>query len=68
MRSSLIEASAGTGKTHFHVSLYILALLQAGENNFSSNDELIKFLVVTYTEMATRVKATYSGTYLSNKR
>lgn len=51
---SLIEASAGTGKTHSIVSLYIRLLLQAGENNFSQALEVDQILVVTYTEMATQ--------------
>ncbi|MBN6711243.1 exodeoxyribonuclease V subunit beta [Haemophilus haemoglobinophilus] len=51
---SLIEASAGTGKTHSIVSLYIRLLLQAGENNFPQALEVNQILVVTFTEMATQ--------------
>ncbi|MFZ7107969.1 exodeoxyribonuclease V subunit beta [Avibacterium avium] len=51
---SLIEASAGTGKTYTMASLYIRLLLQAGENSFSQPLSVDKILVVTFTEMATQ--------------
>lgn len=51
---SLIEASAGTGKTYTMASLYIRLLLQAGENCFSQPLSVDKILVVTFTEMATQ--------------
>lgn len=50
---SLIEASAGTGKTYTIGSLYLRLLLKAGENNFSSPLNVEEILVVTFTEMAT---------------
>ena len=50
---SLIEASAGTGKTYTIGSLYIRLLLKAGENNFSRPLNVEEILVVTFTEMAT---------------
>lgn len=51
----LIEASAGTGKTHTIASLYLRLLLQAGtpESNFSRALRVEEILVVTFTEMAT---------------
>ncbi|OZN24918.1 exodeoxyribonuclease V subunit beta [Actinobacillus seminis] len=51
---SLIEASAGTGKTHTMVSLYLRLLLQAGENSFPQALNVEQILVVTFTEMATQ--------------
>ncbi|MFZ7306850.1 exodeoxyribonuclease V subunit beta [Avibacterium avium] len=51
---SLIEASAGTGKTYTMASLYIRLLLQAGENSFSQPLSVDKILVVTFTDMATQ--------------
>ncbi|MCW9709699.1 exodeoxyribonuclease V subunit beta [Avibacterium sp. 21-586] len=51
---SLIQASAGTGKTYTMASLYIRLLLQAGENCFSQPLSVDKILVVTFTEMATQ--------------
>ncbi|URL03078.1 exodeoxyribonuclease V subunit beta [Avibacterium sp. 20-126] len=51
---SLIEASAGTGKTYTMASLYIRLLLQAGENCFNQPLSVDKILVVTFTEMATQ--------------
>ncbi|MFZ7202964.1 exodeoxyribonuclease V subunit beta [Avibacterium avium] len=51
---SLIEASAGTGKTYTMASLYIRLLLQAGESCFSQPLSVDKILVVTFTEMATQ--------------
>lgn len=51
---SLIEASAGTGKTHTMVSLYLRLLLQAGENPFPQALNVEQILVVTFTEMATQ--------------
>ncbi|HHF3422178.1 TPA: exodeoxyribonuclease V subunit beta [Haemophilus influenzae] len=50
---SLIEASAGTGKTYIIGSLYLRLLLKAGENNFSRPLNVEEILVVTFTEMAT---------------
>ena len=50
---SLIEASAGTGKTYTIGSLYLRLLLKAGENNFSRPLNLEEILVVTFTDMAT---------------
>ena len=50
---SLIEASAGTGKTYTIGSLYLRLLLKAGENNFSRPLNVEDILVVTFTEMAT---------------
>ena len=51
----LIEASAGTGKTHTIASLYLRLLLQAGktESNFPRALTVEEILVVTFTEMAT---------------
>ena len=50
---SLIEASAGTGKTYTMGSLYLRLLLQAGENAFPYALNVEQILVVTFTEMAT---------------
>ncbi|MEX4028944.1 exonuclease V subunit beta [Haemophilus influenzae] len=50
---SLIEASAGTGKTYTIGSLYLRLLLKAGENNFSRPLNVEEILVVTFTEIAT---------------
>lgn len=50
---SLIEASAGTGKTYTIGSLYLRLLLKAGENNFSRPLNVEEILVVTFTDMAT---------------
>ena len=50
---SLIEASAGTGKTYTMGSLYLCLLLQAGENTFPYALNVEQILVVTFTEMAT---------------
>ena len=50
---SLIEASAGTGKTYTIGSLYLRLLLKTGENNFSRPLNVEEILVVTFTEMAT---------------
>ncbi|MBN6067667.1 exodeoxyribonuclease V subunit beta [Aggregatibacter actinomycetemcomitans] len=50
---SLIEASAGTGKTYTMGSLYLRLLLQAGENAFPHVLNVEQILVVTFTEMAT---------------
>lgn len=50
---SLIEASAGTGKTYTMVSLYLRLLLQVGENNFPVVLTVENILVVTFTEAAT---------------
>lgn len=51
---SLIEASAGTGKTHTMASLYLRLLLQAGKNNFPYPLNVEQILVVTFTDMATQ--------------
>ena len=50
---SLIEASAGTGKTYTMGSLCLRLLLQAGENAFPYALNVEQILVVTFTEMAT---------------
>ena len=50
---SLIEASAGTGKTYTIGSLYLRLLLKEGENNFYRPLNVEEILVVTFTEMAT---------------
>ena len=50
---SLIEASAGTGKTYTIGSLYLRLILKAGENNFSRPLNVEEILVVTFTDMAT---------------
>lgn len=50
---SLIEASAGTGKTYTMVSLYLRLLLQVGENHFPIPLTVENILVVTFTEAAT---------------
>ena len=50
---SLIEASAGTGKTYTIGSLYLRLLLKSGENNFSRPLNVEEILVVTFTDMAT---------------
>lgn len=50
---SLIEASAGTGKTYTIGSLYLRLLLKTGENNFSRPLNVEEILVVTFTDMAT---------------
>ncbi|MCK3657203.1 hypothetical protein A4G18_00325 [Pasteurellaceae bacterium Pebbles2] len=52
--TTLIEASAGTGKTYTMASLYIRLLLQAGENHFSRPLTVEEILVVTFTEAATQ--------------
>jgi len=52
--TTLIEASAGTGKTYTMASLYIRLLLQAGENNFSRPLSVEEILVVTFTEASTQ--------------
>ncbi|TCP91247.1 DNA helicase/exodeoxyribonuclease V beta subunit [Cricetibacter osteomyelitidis] len=51
---SLIEASAGTGKTHTIKSLYLRLLLQIGEQNFPQPLTVEQILVVTFTEAATQ--------------
>ncbi len=50
---NLIEASAGTGKTHTIASLYLRLLLQVGENAFPEALTVDQILVVTFTKMAT---------------
>ncbi len=50
---NLIEASAGTGKTHTIASLYLRLLLQVGENPFPMPLRVDQILVVTFTNMAT---------------
>ncbi|VEJ10146.1 exodeoxyribonuclease V subunit beta [Actinobacillus delphinicola] len=52
-KTSLIEASAGTGKTHTIASLYLRLLLQVGENAFAIPLRVDQILVVTFTKMAT---------------
>ncbi|MGQ0286263.1 exodeoxyribonuclease V subunit beta [Pasteurellaceae bacterium 22721_9_1] len=54
IHTSLIEASAGTGKTYTMASLYIRLLLQAGENNFPRALTVNEILVVTFTEASTQ--------------
>lgn len=50
---SLIEASAGTGKTHTIASLYLRLLLKVGEETFHEPLSVEQILVVTFTRMAT---------------
>lgn len=50
---SLIEASAGTGKTYTIVALYLRLLLNAGENGLSRALSVDEILVMTFTEAAT---------------
>ena len=52
--TTLIEASAGTGKTYTMASLYLRLLLQAGQNNFPQPLTVEQILVVTFTEAATQ--------------
>ncbi|MGV6989739.1 exodeoxyribonuclease V subunit beta [Testudinibacter sp. P80/BLE/0925] len=51
---SLIEASAGTGKTYTMVALYLRLLLNAGENGLSRALTVEQILVMTFTEAATQ--------------
>lgn len=51
---SLIEASAGTGKTYTMVALYLRLLLNAGENGLSRPLTVEQILVMTFTEAATQ--------------
>ncbi|ABR74546.1 exodeoxyribonuclease V subunit beta [Actinobacillus succinogenes] len=51
--TTLIEASAGTGKTFTMASLYLRLLLQAGDNAFSVPLTVEQILVVTFTEAST---------------
>lgn len=51
---SLIEASAGTGKTYTIVALYLRLLLNAGENGLSQALTVEQILVMTFTEAATQ--------------
>ncbi|WP_439328388.1 exodeoxyribonuclease V subunit beta [Lonepinella sp. BR2357] len=53
-QTTLIEASAGTGKTYTMASLYIRLLLQVGEHNFSRPLSVEEILVVTFTEASTQ--------------
>ncbi|WP_439258221.1 exodeoxyribonuclease V subunit beta [Lonepinella sp. BR2271] len=53
-KTTLIEASAGTGKTYTMASLYIRLLLQVGEHNFSRPLSVEEILVVTFTEASTQ--------------
>lgn len=52
--TTLIEASAGTGKTFTMASLYLRLLLQAGDNAFSVPLTVERILVVTFTEASTQ--------------
>lgn len=52
--TTLIEASAGTGKTFTMASLYLRLLLKVGENNFSRPLMVDEILVVTFTEASTQ--------------
>ncbi|PVX31902.1 DNA helicase/exodeoxyribonuclease V beta subunit [Pasteurella langaaensis DSM 22999] len=51
---TLIEASAGTGKTFTMASLYLRLLLNIGENEFGRPLNVNEILVVTFTEAATQ--------------
>lgn len=51
---TLIEASAGTGKTFTMASLYLRLLLNIGENTFGRPLDVTEILVVTFTEAATQ--------------
>lgn len=52
--TTLIEASAGTGKTFTMASLYLRLLLQAGDNAFSAPLTVEQILVVTFTDASTQ--------------
>ncbi|MBV7387373.1 exodeoxyribonuclease V subunit beta [Pasteurellaceae bacterium TAE3-ERU1] len=52
--TSLIEASAGTGKTYTMAALYLRLLLNAGENAFGRALGVEQILVMTFTEAATQ--------------
>lgn len=52
--STLIEASAGTGKTFTMSSLYLRLLLQAGEQAFPRPLSVENILLVTFTKAATQ--------------
>ncbi|MGR3807684.1 exodeoxyribonuclease V subunit beta [Pasteurella testudinis] len=51
---SLIEASAGTGKTYTMVALYLRLLLNAGENGLKRALTVEQILVMTFTKAATQ--------------
>ncbi|KGQ70678.1 hypothetical protein OA57_04750 [Chelonobacter oris] len=51
---SLIEASAGTGKTYTMVALYLRLLLNAGQNGLNRALTVEEILVMTFTEAATQ--------------
>ncbi|MBE2895162.1 exodeoxyribonuclease V subunit beta [Spirabiliibacterium falconis] len=52
--TSLIEASAGTGKTYTMAALYLRLLLNIGENMFGRALNVEQILVMTFTEAATQ--------------
>lgn len=52
--TTLIEASAGTGKTFTMASLYLRLLIGVGENNFTRPLTVDEILVVTFTEASTQ--------------
>lgn len=52
--TTLIEASAGTGKTFTMASLYLRLLIGVGENNFSRPLTVDEILVVTFTDASTQ--------------
>ena len=51
---SLIEASAGTGKTYTMVALYLRLLLNAGDNGLNRPLNVEEILVMTFTKAATQ--------------
>lgn len=51
--TTLVEASAGTGKTHRITYLVLRLLLEDGENGRARAQELGRVLIVTFTEAAT---------------
>jgi exodeoxyribonuclease V beta subunit len=51
---TLIEASAGTGKTYSLAFIYLRLLLGVGENNYPIPLDVNKILVVTFTKAATQ--------------
>ncbi|MCX8579789.1 exodeoxyribonuclease V subunit beta [Gilliamella sp. B2717] len=51
---TLIEASAGTGKTYSLAFIYLRLLLGIGENSYSTPLDVSQILVVTFTKAATQ--------------
>ena len=51
---TLIEASAGTGKTYSLAFIYLRLLLGIGENNYPKPLDVNQILVVTFTKAATQ--------------